>query len=126
MNLDLAPFVLLAGGLALVAWGWRRRQALGILPRDWLAVNGTSVATGDGQPGLVEYRTPDGRRLRLPVPAGVSFEPGDDVRVLVDPRDGSRARLVAGEELAARVARNLMLLGGSILVLAALAALAFL
>ncbi|MET0767138.1 MAG: DUF3592 domain-containing protein [Aeromicrobium sp.] len=123
MSLSFVPVVLLVGGVVLVAWAVRRRQAVRLLPQDWTPVVGQAVEIGGTC--RVEYRAPDGRRLRLQVPSGVEVPPGD-VEVLLDPHDASRARLAVADREAARLVRTLLMTGAVVLVLAAVTAVAFL
>lgn len=122
MSLSFVPVVLLVGGVVLVAWAVRRRQALRLLPQDWVPVTGTLLESGGTR--RVDYPAPDGRRLRLQVPAGVVV-PDGDVDVLVDPRDSSRARLAVVDREAERLVRTLLVTGAVGLVLAAVTAVAF-
>ncbi|MCW2829527.1 MAG: hypothetical protein JWP31_219 [Aeromicrobium sp.] len=123
MSLQALPVVLLAGGVVMIAWALRRRQALSRLPRDWLRVAGRIVEVGGST--RVEYAAADGRRLRLNLPPGRSGQDDGEVAVLVDPRDASRARLVADDVAAARLVRMLLGLGLTFLVLGVLAVVAF-
>lgn len=122
MSLSFVPVVLLVGGVVLVGWGLRRRRALGVLPQGWTRVVGTLLESGGTR--RVDYAAPDGRRLRLQVPAGVEVPPGD-VDVLVDPKDPSRARLAVVDREAERLVRTLLLTGAVGVVLAAVTAVAF-
>lgn len=124
MDLTFVPVVFLVGAVVLVGWGLSRRQALGVLPQDWRRVTGTVIEIG-GSP-RVEYASGDGRRLRLPVPPATTLLPGSSVELLVDPTDASRARLAEIDREAERLVRLLIGLGIGSLVLAALAAVAFL
>jgi hypothetical protein len=118
MSVSLLPLSLVVVGGWLVWWGLRRRGILEHLPRDWRRVTGTVVDAGDGvrRPPRIEYVAPDGRRLRVPGPMSLPCGVGDDVGVLIDPSDPTRARLdlTAGE--AARVVRLLLVTGGVLLV----------
>jgi hypothetical protein len=89
---------------------------------------GTVIDAGDGVavPPRIEYRTPDGRRLRVPGPLATPFAVGDDVAVLVDPSDFTRAQLDLTEREAERVVKLLLAVGAVLLVLGVLSALAFL
>jgi hypothetical protein len=122
VSLSFVPVVLLLGAVVLIAWGLRRRRALRLLPRDWVPVTGALLASGGTR--RIDYAAPDGRRLRLQVPAGVEV-PDGDVEVLVDPTDSSRARLAVADREAERLVRTLLLTGGVGLVLAAVTAVAF-
>ncbi|MGA8987965.1 DUF3592 domain-containing protein [Aeromicrobium sp.] len=123
MSLTLIPVALLVLGAVLVGWGLRRRAALGLLPGGWLPVTGTVVDAIDRT--RIEYRTPDGRRLRLQAPVGAAYTAGAEVEILVDPQDPSRARLAEVDDIASRLVVGLVALGTVLLVIGALAAVAF-
>ncbi|AXT86163.1 hypothetical protein C6I20_13900 [Aeromicrobium sp. A1-2] len=122
MSLSFVPVVLLVGGVVLLAWAVRRRQALKLLPHDWVRVTGTVLDVGGSR--RVEYAGQGGRRLRLQVPPGVEV-PDGEVDVLLDPHDSSRARLASVDRAAADLVRTLFVTGAVALVLGALAAVAF-
>jgi hypothetical protein len=119
--------LLLVGGW-LVWWGIRRRSALGRLPDGWRRVTGSVIDVGDGgdTPPRIEYRTPDGRRLRVPGPMATPFEVGQEIAVLIDPADPTRARLDLTEREAARLVTLLVSVGAVLLLLGAVTAVAFL
>nr|WP_256435487.1 DUF3592 domain-containing protein [Aeromicrobium sp. CFBP 8757] len=112
------PFGLLLVGGWLVWWGLRRRRSLGRVPTDWRRVPGTVIDVGDGVkvPPRIEYRIPDGRRLRVPGPLATPFAVGDEVSVLLDPADPRRARLDVTEQEAVRLVRILLATGGVLVV----------
>ncbi|AWB91049.1 DUF3592 domain-containing protein [Aeromicrobium chenweiae] len=109
MPILVVPVAFLAGGAVLVWWALRRRRALALRPSGWLPVTGTLVGAGASR--RVEYVSPDGRRLRIQVPAGVPLPDEGPVEVLLDPRDPSRARLAEPDVVAVRLVRQLLLLG---------------
>jgi hypothetical protein len=116
VSISLFPFgVLLVGGW-LVWWGLRRRRSLGQVPTDWQRVQGTVIDVGDGVavPPRIEYRTADGRRLRVPGPLATPFAVGDEVAVLLDPADPRRARLEVTEREAVRLVAILLATGASL------------
>ena len=115
---SLLPLTLVVVGGWLVWWGLRRRGALEHLPQDWRRVAGTVIDGGDGasRPPRIEYVAPDGRRLRVPAPMSLPFGVGDEVGVLIDPSDPTRARLDLTAQEAARVVRLLLVTGGVLLV----------
>ena len=119
MSVSLFPFGLLLVGGWLVWWGLRRRRSLGQVPTDWRRVPGTVIDVGDGVkvPPRIEYRIPDGRRLRVPGPLATPFAVGDEVSVLLDPSDPRRARLDVTEQEAVRLVR-ILLATGVVLVVA--------
>jgi hypothetical protein len=125
---SLLPLVLLLTGGWLVWWGLRRRRGLGGLPDGWRRVAGSVIDLGDGvnTPPRIEYRTPDGRRLRVPGPMATPFKVGQEIAVQVDPRDPSRARLDLTEHEAARLVTLLLAVGVVVLLLGGLMAIAFL
>ncbi|MBD8606931.1 DUF3592 domain-containing protein [Aeromicrobium sp. CFBP 8757] len=118
MSVSLFPFGLLLVGGWLVWWGLRRRRSLGRVPTDWRRVPGTVIDVGDGVkvPPRIEYRIPDGRRLRVPGPLATPFAVGDEVSVLLDPADPRRARLDVTEQEAVRLVRILLATGGVLVV----------
>ncbi|KQX73842.1 DUF3592 domain-containing protein [Aeromicrobium sp. Root472D3] len=118
MSVSLFPFGLLLVGGWLVWWGLRRRRTLGRVPTDWRRVPGTVIDVGDGVkvPPRIEYRIPDGRRLRVPGPLATPFAVGDEVSVLLDPADPRRARLDVTEQEAVRLVRILLATGGVLVV----------
>ncbi|MCL8252437.1 DUF3592 domain-containing protein [Aeromicrobium fastidiosum] len=118
MSVSLFPFGLLLVGGWLVWWGLRRRRSLGRVPTDWRRVPGTVIDVGDGAkvPSRIEYRIPDGRRLRVPGPLATPFAVGDEVSVLLDPADPRRARLDVTEQEAVRLVRILLATGGVLVV----------
>lgn len=120
MGLIVLPLILLLAGGWLTGWGIRRRRYRGA-PQGWRRVTGTVVDTGDGiaAPPRIEYRTPDGRRLRVPGPMSPSFAVGDEVAVLLDPADPTRARLGLADREASRVVRLLLVSGVTLLVVGA-------
>ncbi|MCW2783900.1 MAG: hypothetical protein JWP74_417 [Marmoricola sp.] len=128
MGLSLLPIILIVVGAWLAGWGLKRRRALGGLPGGWRRVAGTVIDTGDGsaRPPRIEYRTPDGRRLRIEGPPATPFSVGDEVAVLLDPADPTRARLDLTEREAARLVTLLIATGGIVLVIGAVAAVALL
>lgn len=128
MGLTIIPAILLLTGAALIGWGLTRRRSLGGLPSDWRRVAGTVIDAGDGVTTAprIEYRTPDGRRLRVPGPLATPLAVGDEVAVLIDPKDPKRARLDMTEQEATRVVRTLIACGVVLLVLGALTGFAFL
>lgn len=119
MSVSLFPFGLLLVGGWLVWWGLRRRSSLGQVPTDWRRVAGTVIDVGDGVavPPRIEYRIPDGRRLRVPGPLSTPFAVGDEVSVLLDPSDPRRARLDVTEQEAVRLVW-ILLATGVVLVVA--------
>ena len=125
---SVLPLVLLLVGGWLIWWGLRRRKGLGKQPTGWRRIAGSVIDVGDGVtvPPRIEYRTPDGRRLRVPGPMATPFTVGEEVAVLVDPADSTRARLDLTEREAERVVTLLLAVGGVLLVLGALSAIAFL
>ena len=125
---SVLPLVLLLVGGWLIWWGLRRRKGLGKQPTGWRRIAGSVIDVGDGVtvPPRIEYRTPDGRRLRVPGPMATPFTVGQEVAVLVDPADSTRARLDLTEREAERVVTLLLAVGGVLLVLGALSAIAFL
>lgn len=127
MGLSVFPILLVAVGGWLLWWGNKRRGALGSMPGDWWRVTGTVIDTGDGSttPPRIEYRTPDGRRLRVAGPMSVPFTVGQEIAVLIDPRDQTRATLDITEREAARVVRLLMASGGGLVLLGVVIAIAF-
>lgn len=128
MGLTLIPAILIVAGGTLIAWGLRRRGALGRLPQNWSRVVGTVIDTGNGRttPPRIEYRAPDGRRLRILGPLATPLTVGEEITVLIDPADATRARLDLTENEAARVVRLLIGTGAVLLVLGAVTAIAFL
>lgn len=128
MGLSFLPIVLIAVGAWLTGWGLKRRRALGGVPGDWRRVAGTVIDTGDGSTRAprIEYRTPDGRRLRVEGPPSTPFTVGDEVAVLLDPADPTRARLDLTDQEAARVVRLLLATGGVVLVIGGVTAVALL
>jgi hypothetical protein len=125
---SVLPLVLLLVGGWLVWWGLRRRKGLGKQPTGWRRMAGSVIDVGDGVvvPPRIEYRTPDGRRLRVPGPMATPFTVGEEVAVLVDPTDPTRARLDLTEREAERVVTLLLAVGAVLLVLGALSGIAFL
>lgn len=121
------PLMLLLVGGWLLGWGLKRRRSLGGLPDGWRRTPGAVIDVGDGVnvPPRIEYRTPDGRRLRLSGPMATPFTVGQEVTVLLDPADPTRARLDLTEREAARLVRLLVLVGAVLLVLGGVSALAF-
>ncbi|NRQ49414.1 DUF3592 domain-containing protein [Aeromicrobium stalagmiti] len=121
MGISYIPFGLVAVGGWLVWWGLRRRRQRTDLPQDWRRVVGTVLDVGDGETTAprIEYRTPDGRRLRVPGPMTVPFTVGQEVAVLIDPTNPRRARLDVTEREAALVVKLLLVTGGILLVLGA-------
>lgn len=119
MSVSLLPVVLIVVGAWLVWWGFTRRGALGGLPDGWRRVAGTVIDVGDGasMPPRIEYRAPDGRRLRIPGPPATQFRVGQEVAVLLDPVDATRARLDLTEREAERLVRLLIGLGALLLVI---------
>lgn len=128
MSVALLPVLLLIAGAWLLGWGFRRRGELGELPDGWRRVHGTVIDLGDGAgaPPRIEYRTPDGRRLRISGPLATSFTVGQELDVLIDPEDASRARLEVAEREAVRVVRLLIGAGVVLLLIGASTAIAFL
>ena len=128
MSASLLPLTLVVVGGWLIWWGLRRRGALEHLPQDWLRVVGTVVDAGDGtaRPPRIEYVAPDGRRLRVPGPVTAPFALGDEIGVLIDPSDATRARLDLTAQEAARVIRLLLVTGGLMVVVGAVTALVLL
>lgn len=124
----LLPVALLTVGAWLVWWGLRRRGALDHLPTDWRRVTGTVVDVGDGaaRPPRIQYLAPDGRRLRVPGPVGISTAVGDEMAVLIDPSDFSRARLDLTQHEAVQLVRLLLGLGGLMVVVGAILGVALL
>ncbi|MFC5676254.1 DUF3592 domain-containing protein [Aeromicrobium endophyticum] len=124
MSISLFPFGLLLVGGWLVWWGLRRRRSLGQVPTDWRRVQGTVIDAGDGVavPPRIEYRIPDGRRLRVPGPLATPFAVGDEVTVLLDPADPRRARLDVTEQEAVRLVAILVATGAVLLVMGAVLA----
>jgi hypothetical protein len=122
------PLVLLLVGGWLVWWGLRRRGGLGTLPDGWRRITGTVIDVGDGVdvPPRIEYRTPDGRRLRVPGPMATPFTVGQEVAVLVDPRDQTRARLDLTEREAVRLVLLLIAVGTVLLLMGVVGVIAFL
>lgn len=123
----LSLILLLAGGW-LVWWGLSRRAAASALPDGWRRVPGTVIDTGDGvaAPPRIEYRTPDGRRLRVPGPMSTPFTVGQQIEVMIDPTDPTRARLEITEREAVRLVGLLVGVGAVLLVLGGVTAIAFL
>lgn len=123
----LSLLLLLVGGW-LVWWGVRRRGALGTLPDGWRRVSGSVIDVGDGvaAPPRIEYRTPDGRRLRVPGPMATPFAVGQEIAVLIDPLDPTRARLDLTEREARRLVVLLIAVGAVLLALGGLSVIAFL
>lgn len=121
MSVSFVPLGLLLLGGWLVWWGLRRRGALDHLPDDWRRVAGTIVDVGDGagRPPRIQYLAPDGRRLRVPGPPGMPFAVGDEVPVLIDPTDFSRARLDLTATEARRVVVLLLSTGGVLVAIGA-------
>lgn len=118
MSISFFPLGLLVVGGWLVWWGLRRRRSLGRVPTDWRRVQGTVIDVGDGAgvPPRIEYRTPDGRRLRVPGPLSTPFAVGDEVAVLLDPSDPKRARLDLTEQEAVRLVVLLVATGAVLIV----------
>ncbi|MFI5429138.1 DUF3592 domain-containing protein [Aeromicrobium sp. UC242_57] len=65
----------------------------------------------------IEYRAPGGRRLRIPGPSSVTYTMGQQVAVLIDPLDPSRARLDVTEREAELVVTILLVTGSIVLVI---------
>jgi len=128
MGLSFIPVILVLVGGWLAGWGLRRRRALGRVPEDWRRVTGTVIDAGDGAtvPPRIEYRTPDGRRLRVPGPMATPFAVGDEVAVLLDPSDSTRARLDLTEQEAARVVTLLIATGALVLAIGVVTGIALL
>jgi hypothetical protein len=128
MSLAVLPLILLLAGGWLVWWGIRRRRASTGAPDSWRRVTGTVIDVGDGvaAPPRIEYRTPDGRRLRVPGPMDTPFAVGEEVVVLLDPADSTRARLDVTAQEGARVVRLLIVSGSVLLVIGAVGAVALL
>jgi hypothetical protein len=126
VTVSVLPFGLLVVGAWLIWWGLRRRGALDHLPHDWPRVAGRVTDPGDGssRPARIEYVAPDGRRLRVPGPASVTFGLGDEVGVLIDPDDPTRARLDLVAREATHVVRLLLGSGTVLIVLGAATAIA--
>ena len=124
MSISLFPFGLLLVGGWLVWWGLRRRRSLGQVPTDWRRVQGTVIDAGDGVtvPPRIEYRIPDGRRLRVPGPLATPFAVGDEVAVLLDPADPRRVRLDVTEREAVRLVAILVVTGAVLLIMGAVLA----
>lgn len=121
------PFLLVVGGW-LVWWAARRRGELRHLPDDWTRLTGTVIDLGDGagRPPRIEYLAPDGRRLRVPGPMTLPHEAGDEISLLVDPSDPTRARLDLTAREAARVVRLLFVTGAVLVVLGGVTGIALL
>lgn len=117
--ISLIPFALVALGGWLVWWGLRRRHQRVTMPQGWLQVIGVVIDVGAGPaiPPRIEYRAPDGRRLRVPGPPTSDFAIGDEVLVLLDPLDPSRARLDVTEREAQLVVSMLVGTGAVLLVI---------
>lgn len=128
MSVSLLPVALISVGAWLFWWGLRRRGALDHLPTDWRRVVGMVVDVGDGaaRPPRIQYLAPDGRRLRVPGPLGISTAIGDEMAVLIDPTDFSRARLDLTQHEAVRLVRMLLGLGGVMVVVGVILAVALL
>lgn len=128
MSVSLLPLVLLGVGAWLLGWGLKRRASLGRMSEGWTRVGGTVIATGDGAttPPRIEYRTPDGRRLRIPGPLATHLAVGDELTVLIDPSDATRARLDLTEREAVRVVWLLIGTGAVLLLIGLVTAIAFL
>ncbi len=123
MGFELIPLFFGAGAFALIAWGARARRSTGGLPQHWLPVTGRVV---DAEPPqLVSYLTPNGRRVQLRGTLDPSYVVGQEVAVLVDPVDSTRARLVEADRAATSVARTLLILGVVSAVAAVLSVIAF-
>jgi hypothetical protein len=128
VNVSLVPMALLVLGGWLVWWGLRRRRGQVRLPDGWLRIDGTVIDVGDGAavPPRIEYRSPDGRRLRVPGPMATPFTVGQAIAVLVDPSDPTRARLDLTDQEAARLVVLLVTVGIVLLLLGAVSAAALL
>lgn len=127
-SISLFPPLLVALGAWLIWWGLRRRTLRSDLPQDWIRVTGTVLDVGDRVTTAprIEYRTPDGRRLRVPGPLEHPFEAGDEVAVLIDPADPRRARLDLTEREAVLVVRLLVVTGVVVLLVGAITGIALL
>ncbi len=77
------------------------------------------------RPQLVAYLTPDGRRVELRGTLDPTYVVGQDVEVLVDPVDPTRARLVEADRAAALVVRILLSLAVGFALATVLAVLTF-
>lgn len=128
MSVSFVPLGLLAVGAWLIWWGLRRRGAVSHLPQDWRRVPGTVLDLGDGvsRPPRIEYGAPDGRRLRVPGPMSLPYGVGDEIAVLIDPADPTRARLDLTEREAGQVLKLLLGTGAVLVVVGALMALVLL
>jgi hypothetical protein len=128
VSISLFPFGLLLVGGWLVWWGLRRRTSLGQVPTDWRRVQGAVIDAGDGVavPPRIEYRLPDGRRLRVPGPLATPFAVGDEVSLLIDPSDPHRARLDVTEREAVKLVRILLATGAVLVVTGAVIGIALL
>jgi hypothetical protein len=123
VGLEIVPLVLAALAVAFVMWGVQARRGAGDLPDHWRRVSGTVVDAS--RPQRVMYVTPDGRRVQVRGTLDPTYEVGQDVEVLVDPVDPTRARLVEADRAAARVGRTMLVLGAVFAVAAALALFTF-
>jgi hypothetical protein len=128
MGLSFLPAILVAVGAWLTWWGLRRRRALRPVPGGWTRVIGTVIDAGDGEATAprIEYRAPDGRRLRVPGPLSTPFARGEEVAVLLDPADPSRARLDLTEQEAVRLVKLLIATGLVVVAIGAIIAVALL
>lgn len=127
-SISLFPPLLVGLGAWLIWWGLQRKTHRSELPQDWNRVTGTVLDVGDGVTTAprIEYRTPDGRRLRVPGPLEHPFEAGDEVTVLIDPTDPRRARLDLTEREAVLVVRLLVVTGAVLLLVGAVTGVALL
>ncbi|MCL3817432.1 DUF3592 domain-containing protein [Aeromicrobium wangtongii] len=126
MSLIVLPLILLLAGGWLAGWGIRRRRAQPAVPDGWRRVVGTVIEVGDGvaRPPRIQYRAPDGRRLRVPGPSATPLAVGDEIAVLLDPADYTRARLELTTLEGTRVVRLLIASGAVLLVIGAVGAVA--
>ncbi len=108
MGLELIPAVLGGITIAFVVGAVAARRSLNKLPAHWKPITGTVVEPE--RPQLVTYLTPDGRRVQLRGTLDPSYVVGQDVEVLVDPVDPTRARLVEADRAAVSVARLFVIL----------------
>lgn len=123
MGLALIPAVLGGITIAFVVGALAARRSLNQLPDHWRPATG--IVVNAERPQLVAYLTPDGRRVELRGTLDPTYVVGQDVEVLVDPIDPTRARLVEADRAAALVARILLTLSVGFGLAAVLAVLTF-
>ena len=129
VNLSFIPVLFLAGGAVLLANGIRWRRELRRQPNDWVEVEGMVVEIRRGGADsffpVVQYRGPDGLGRRVHGAASVVpdlHHEGQEVAVLLDPKNPRRARLADLQQETGRLTTQFLVGGPVLLVLGIVAA----